>query len=181
MNEWTKVGDLNLEHHTPIFDIVRQPMKTPDGKDFNAVKINCQNWISAVILNTDTNRVVLVKEYRHGIDRMVYEFPSGTCEENEPIEETCIREVKEETGYKNVKIVRKLYTASPNPAFMMNRINSFLVEVSGEKEKQHLDADEFVSVEEKTFEEVDHLVMDLEDTGAFQKLSWTLAKQFIKN
>ena len=179
MNKWTKTNNFTVEHHTPIFDVVKQPMKTPAGKDFNAVKIKCQDWITAVILNKDTNKIVLVKEFRHGIDRYVYEFPSGTHEDGEDIEVTCIREVQEETGYKNVKILKKLYTASPNPAFMMNTANSFLVEVSGEKEQQHLDADEFVTVEEKSIEEVENLIMSPEDTGAMQKLSWTLAKTYI--
>lgn len=180
MSKWIKTGEAKLAYHTPIFDVIKQPMKTPDGKDFEAIEVKASNWMSAVIFNKDTKKIVLVKEYRHGIGRDVYEFPSGTCEQNEDIETTCIREVAEETGYQNGKILKKLYTASPNPAFMTNTINAFLVEVTGDRAQQHLDADEFISIEEKTPEEVTQLIMNANDTSIMQKHAWVMAKNEIE-
>ena len=44
------------------------------------------------------DRVVLVRQYRYPIGSYVYEFPAGLMEAGESMEESAIREMKEETG-----------------------------------------------------------------------------------
>ena len=44
--------------------------------------------------------LVLVRQYRHAVGRMLLEVPAGTREPGEPPEETARRELAEETGYR---------------------------------------------------------------------------------
>ena|GEM_PF-898950 len=147
MAEW-KIGETKELLKTFIWTVMETVKTNPAGKQGKFVSLKCPDWCSALIYNKDTKKFIMVKEFRHGVNKEVYEFPSGTVEEGETPAEACVREVKEETGYKDVKIITQLYRKCPNPAFMNNHMNGFLVEVSGERDKQHLDENEFINVVE---------------------------------
>ena len=46
----------------------------------------------------ETDRIVLVKQYRYSIGDYIYELPAGLVDAGECYKETAIREMKEETG-----------------------------------------------------------------------------------
>lgn len=46
----------------------------------------------------DTDRIVLVKQYRYSIGDYIYELPAGLVDEGESYQTTAVREMKEETG-----------------------------------------------------------------------------------
>ena len=145
MGDW-KIGESRTLLHTFIWDVIEIEKEMPNGKKGNFVSLKAPNWCSAVIRNTDTGKFVMVREFRHGVNAWIYGFSCGTVEEGESPEDGVVREVAEETGYRNPKIVRRLYTANPNPAFMSNTTNCYYIEVSGEREAQSLDESEFVNV-----------------------------------
>ncbi|WP_108669161.1 NUDIX domain-containing protein [Peribacillus acanthi] len=68
----------------------------------------------AVIINE--NKILMVKQYVQRGD-IVWNFPGGNIEEYETPFETCIREVKEETGY-DVAIKELLYTNKKKYIFL---------------------------------------------------------------
>lgn len=145
MNEW-KVGESKEILKTPIWKVMETEKTMPNGKTGKFTSLVAPDWVSAVIVNADTGKFIMNHEFRHGENKIISEFPCGTVEEGESAEDACIREVKEETGFKNVRIVTRLYKGNPNPAFMNNRMTCFLVVVSGRPEKQNLDADEFITI-----------------------------------
>ncbi|AVQ16261.1 NUDIX hydrolase [Fusobacterium gonidiaformans] len=68
-----------------------------------------QDAIAALLLNEDATKAFLVKQYRPGAGKELYEIPAGLIEEKEDPKLACFREIEEETGYlpKDYKI---LYT-----------------------------------------------------------------------
>lgn len=55
------------------------------------------------ILNKETGpELLLQKQYRPPIDKVVIEVPAGLIDPNETVEECAVRELKEETGYVGV-------------------------------------------------------------------------------
>jgi ADP-ribose pyrophosphatase len=51
-----------------------------------------------IVPMTDTGEVVLVRQYRHAIGRMVWELPAGSLKPGEDTESAAIRECHEEIG-----------------------------------------------------------------------------------
>lgn len=49
---------------------------------------------------TDDNTVLMVKQYRFGIEKDLVEFPAGLIDPGEEPQNTALRELQEETGYK---------------------------------------------------------------------------------
>lgn len=145
MSDW-KIGNQKLLLHTPIWDVYETDKETPDGKAARFVSLKAPNWCTAVIRHADTGEFIMVREFRHGLNAWVYEFPCGTAEPGESPEDAVLREVREETGYADARIVKKMFTGCPNPAFMDNSMNGFYIEVYGERACQHLDSTEFIQV-----------------------------------
>ena len=58
-----------------------------------------QDAVAALLLNHDASQVFLVKQYRPGVGKEIYEIPAGLIEIEEDPKFACIREIEEETGY----------------------------------------------------------------------------------
>jgi ADP-ribose pyrophosphatase len=63
-----------------------------------------KNYATIVPFISD-NEILMIKSYRHLVDSMQYEIPSGYIEDDETPMDAAIREFKEETGYKTNSIL----------------------------------------------------------------------------
>ena len=94
---------------TPWFNIEREyfdDQKSLNGKPFYRLIIPDGVMVLAV---TDTNEIVMVKQFRPALKQVTTELPAGFVEEDEDPRETAIRELYEETGYQ-CKDMRPLET-----------------------------------------------------------------------
>ena len=73
------------------------------------------SYCALVVATTTDNDVILVRQYRHGIQEVVLEVPGGVVDEGESPEEAAVRELQEETGFA-AGSVRLLGKMMPNPA-----------------------------------------------------------------
>jgi 8-oxo-dGTP pyrophosphatase MutT (NUDIX family) len=56
------------------------------------------DWACAIPV-TDAGQVVMVEQYRYGVERLSLEFPAGAVDPDEDVEVAARRELLEETGY----------------------------------------------------------------------------------
>jgi 8-oxo-dGTP pyrophosphatase MutT (NUDIX family) len=109
------------------------------------VVLECPDWVNMIAL-TDERQIVLIRQYRHGIDRVALELPSGTIERGEDPLEAAQRELAEETGYTSDHWTL-LGLVLPNPAFQDNRSYHFLAEGARRTVEPALDPGETIDVE----------------------------------
>ena len=150
--------------HTPVFDVYRQREVTESGLVGDYVGIAAPDWV--VVMAVHEGNFVLVRQWRHGEDRITLEFPGGVADEGEDPARTALRELEEETGYRAGKITC-LGRVSANPALFKNHFSVFLAEDLVQTGKQHLDADELLKYEELPIEEVIRRFGDEELTHAY--------------
>ena len=82
-------------------------------------------WVNVVALTQD-HQVVLVRQYRHGIQQTVLELPAGTVEPTDASPLAAIqRELLEETGYASQDVI-ETGRLSPNSANHANMTYCFL-------------------------------------------------------
>lgn len=76
---------------------------------------------------TKSRKVILVKQYRHASEQILYELPAGYTEKGETPQQTAKRELYEETGYLSNKadLLSILYYS---PAVMTNKAYVVLCE-----------------------------------------------------
>ncbi len=108
-----------------VFSVRRIRARSPrtgDAHDFFA--IDSSDWVNVVPITPD-GRVVMVRQYRHGVGELTLETPGGLVDPGETPAAAAARELLEETGYAAAEIV-PLGAMSPNPALFSNRLHGFL-------------------------------------------------------
>jgi 8-oxo-dGTP pyrophosphatase MutT (NUDIX family) len=70
----------------------------------------------AVVAIDDSDRVVLVRQWRHAVGRALWEVPAGTRDPDEDPDHTAERELAEETGLRASNL-RKLISAALTPGY----------------------------------------------------------------
>lgn len=84
------------------------------------------DWINVVALTPD-RELVLVRQFRFGVERETLEIPGGMCDPGEAPIDAARRELREETGYAGERW-HELGSVEPNPALQDNRCHTFLAE-----------------------------------------------------
>jgi len=119
-------------------------VELPNGKFLDATVFELSSWANILALTKD-HEVVLIKQYRHGVQKMLWEIPGGVVEDGEDPLEGVKRELLEETGYTAAEFVQvgALY---PNPAFQTNTMYCFLALNAEKVTGQSLDDGEDIEV-----------------------------------
>ena len=115
------------------------------GKTHDMFVLENPNWVNVIPLTSD-DKVVMVRQWRHGTRSVHLETPGGLMEDGESPEECGRRELLEETGYEAGEIVR-LGTVHPNPA-LQNNLQHFVLATNCRRVGEpSLDHAEDISVE----------------------------------
>lgn len=131
------------------------------------------NKVSGVsIVAIHEGKMLLLREFRMGVDRFVFNLCAGMKEEKETLEECIRRELYEETGLSLKRIYKIL-----NPAFaavsicdIQNQIA--FVEAEGEIEDSHMSENEWIQAAFYTKEEVAHILETEQFSTRAQIASW---------
>lgn len=120
-----------------------------------ALVLRAPDWVNVVPLLAD-GRVLLIRQWRYGVAAATLEIPGGMVEGEDP-RRAAERELLEETGYR-ARSWEKLGELHPNPAFISNRLVTWLatdLERLGDPEG---DGEEEITVETAPLAEIPGLV-----------------------
>jgi 8-oxo-dGTP pyrophosphatase MutT (NUDIX family) len=142
-----------LESHNIHKNVRIDQCELPNGMTIDGFVLEYGDWAMVIAL-TKQGEVVLVRQYRHGAQKVILELPGGAmeaCDEN-PLQ-AARRELMEETGYASDNFVQ-IGCVSPNPANQTNLIYSFLALDAEKVSDQALDDTEDMEVVLKPLQEV---------------------------
>lgn len=109
-----------------VFRVVRQKSRREDdGRQSDWFVIDTNDFVNVVAI-TDTDELVLVRQFRHGSETFSLELPGGMVDEGEDPLLAGVRELREETGFvgEDAKIFA---SCAPNPAIMNNHCHYVIV------------------------------------------------------
>jgi len=98
------------------------------------------DWVHVVALDRD-NRLLVTRQYRHGLKRTILELPCGAINAEEPPEAAARRELKEETGI-SISSVRPVGYFAANLATHTNFVHVFLAHGESSQENPNPDKTE---------------------------------------
>ena len=143
-SRWQKL-DEKVVHQTRIFDlrsaIYRHPVR---GSERDFFVVHSPDWVNVIAL-TPNHEIVLVNQFRFGVDTFSLEIPGGVIDLGEPPLDAGLRELREETGYSgtNARIIGSVH---PNPAIQSNKCHLVLVENAVRTSALDWDPDEEIEV-----------------------------------
>lgn len=130
-----------------------------------------------IVAITDDNKVLLVRQFRKAIEKVLWEIPAGKLEQGESPKDCAIRELKEETGYSanNMKLIHKFYTSS---GFSNQKIYVYLA-TDLEKGECCLNEDEFLELHEVNLNDAYEMINKNDIEDAKTSIGLLLAKELL--
>jgi ADP-ribose pyrophosphatase len=154
-----------------FLDVRRDQVRLPDGSTAQREYIVHPGAVMVVPL-LDDGRLVVERQWRHPLARVMLEFPAGKLEPGEPALPCAIRELLEETGYRAAEWARAgiLHNAI---AYSNEGIEIWFARGLTPGPRQ-LDAGEFLDVGSASAEELDALAHhgELTDAKTLIGLAW---------
>ncbi len=149
---WEKLGQKSVAQ-TRVLELTSAQYRHPrHGTERDFVVISASDWVNVLAL-TAAGELVLVRQFRFGIDAFSLEIPGGIMEAGEDPIEAGLRELREETGFAGQR-ARLLGSTNPNPAIQSNRCHFVLVEDAVRTAALEWDADEEIEVDPRPVAEV---------------------------
>ena len=148
--ELEQLGETQVDSQD-IFDgfvlhVKKDTIKLPNGNEATREIIRHIGAVCVVPV-TDDNKVIMERQFRYPIDRVITEIPAGKLDDkNEDRLMAAKRELREETGYEADEWL-DLGIYYPAPAYSDEKITMYLAK-GLHKGERDLDEDEFLNVEE---------------------------------
>jgi ADP-ribose pyrophosphatase len=151
-SRWQKLGE-SSQLKTRVFDVLgrryRHPVRDTE-REF--VVINAPDWVNVVAVTSDA-QMILVRQFRYGIDEFSLEIPGGVMDPGEDPVAAGLRELREETGFTGAP-AKLLGSVRPNPAIQSNTCHFVLVEPAVKSHELEWDTDEEIQICTRPVDEV---------------------------
>jgi ADP-ribose pyrophosphatase len=144
------------------FTVRNDTCETPDGKIVSPYYVyEFPTWVTAVAL-TEDGKVILERQYRHGLGQTNYEIPGGCVDDTDKnYEDAIARELLEETGY-TFTHYEYLGKTCANPSTNNNWMHMYLATGGKKVKEQELDHNEDIEVRLATLDELKQMLRDNE-------------------
>ena len=110
-------------HTSAKFDVAINKILTRSGEEIERPFVDHPGSVVMIPVLAD-GRLVMVRQFRHPCHRNFLELPAGTAHRGEPLEQTAVRELAEETGYRTARMDR-VFAIFPLPGLTNERMAYF--------------------------------------------------------
>lgn len=155
-NKYT-ILDSKVVFKTPLYSIRQNFTQCPvNPEPANFYILETFDWCNIIPI-TKEREVVMVRQYRHGVNHEILEIPGGVLNRGEKPEKAASRELEEETGY-IANDIKELGWTYPNPAIQNNRCFFYYSDNISNTGKQKFDPYEDIKVELVPISEIKNLL-----------------------
>ncbi|MBT6148344.1 MAG: NUDIX hydrolase [Gemmatimonadetes bacterium] len=157
VDEWEIVRSRQVGDYR-VFNVREDRRRSPrTGAEHDFYVLQMPEWVNVIAL-TPERRVVIIEQYRHGIQAVGVEIPGGMVDaEDAVLAEAAGRELEEETGYVAREIVG-IGSVTANPAIQNNQLHTFVALGCQKMGTVELEAAEDIAVREVELDAIPDLI-----------------------
>jgi len=124
---WIETSRTTREDSRVFRQVVARRVSPHTGREHAYFKLDGPDWVNVVAFTplAEGGELLVVEQYRHGIEEPTFEIPGGACDPGEEPLASARRELAEETGFVSDRWIF-LGHCTPNPATQGNRAHTFL-------------------------------------------------------
>ena len=164
---WTLLSsEMAFDHR--FYKLRRDTVRLPNGRVVDDYLVSQRPSVAITVPLTAENNVILVRQYKHGVQAITLEFPAGTFRSESPAT-AAARELEEETGYSPSNMI-DLGTYFDDSSKNSNLVHFFLASGCVLTGKQRLDELEEASGVEVVIMSLQEVIKALED-GEIKSMS----------
>ncbi|HSA08700.1 MAG TPA: NUDIX hydrolase, partial [Candidatus Moranbacteria bacterium] len=152
MQKWKTISSKMAFDHK-WFKLRQDKVELPNGKILDEYFLWLKGYVALIVPITEDGKFVLVRQYKHGADEIIVEFPAGFVDKNEAPEKAAQRELQEETGYSSDSL-QLLSTTFADPTKAIGKIYIYLAKNAVQNKVIKLDETEDIEVLVKSEKEV---------------------------
>jgi ADP-ribose diphosphatase len=156
MNYTIKKSD--LIYKGKVFDIKVDKIKYNSGNEaYREVVLHPGGAV--VVGVTNENKIVLVKQHRYPMNKILIELPAGKLDKDEDPQLCAARELEEETGYRSNKL-EKLGSIFTTPGYSSEELHIYIALDLDKGNHNREEGEEEMELLEYTLEEIEIMVAD---------------------
>lgn len=145
LKKWKLLGS-KLAFDNKWCRVRQDEVELPNGIVIDDFFVNVRPDIALVFAVTPQEEIVFVRQYRHGVAKILWELPAGRFNQAEETgESAAVRELAEETGYVAAEIIQ-LAILYDNPVNDTNSTHLFFAKNVENKHPLKLDVTEEIEV-----------------------------------
>lgn len=141
-----------------VFTVREDRRRSPrTGAEHDFYVLQMPEWVNVIAL-TPRRRVIIIEQYRHGVEQVAVEIPGGMVDpEDDDFALAAGRELQEETGYVAKQVIG-IGSVTANPAIQNNRLHTFVALGCEPTSETALEAAEDIAVREVDLRTVTDLI-----------------------
>lgn len=148
MNKWERLGRKKVfearDGNTIYMELYQDRIRAPNGRELSYTFYRSSD-VAIVVPFLDEKKLVMIKQYRYPLEKIMLEFPAGHVEKGESPLVTARRELKEETGF-DAKKIKHVYSYHPSVSKSRQIVHVFSATGLSEGDTKH-DSTEDIRVE----------------------------------
>lgn len=157
MKHWRILDSEKVFDHR-WYTVRQDRVELPDGRIIDDYFVSVRPDVVLILALTEDEQVPLVRQYKHGVQKVLLELPGGFIDAGETPLEAAKRELAEETGFAAEEF-QLLGQVHDNPTKDTTTDYLFLATQALEKYEQSLDQYENISVELVPLQELPSLIV----------------------
>jgi len=148
----------------------------PGGRFFDREVVEHRGAVAMLPL-LDDGRLLLIRQYRHPVGKVLLEIPAGTLDKDEDPEDCARRELVEETGYE-ADVMEELFSCFLAPGYSSEKIRIFLASKL-EKVNPKPEIDELIELQPVEIEEAEAMIMkgEIVDAKTISGIAYLLLRR----
>jgi 8-oxo-dGTP pyrophosphatase MutT (NUDIX family) len=152
--------------------VLKETVELQDGKLVDDYYLWNEGLVSIVVPEREDGLILCVRQYKHGLGRIIIEFPAGLVEDDSSIV-AAHKELLEETGFKasSMELIGEVVNA---PGKIRGRSEVFLAKNLAKVQEQTLDDNEDIEVLFLSEDQISQAIIDGEIVTSSIIAAWHL-------